>query len=403
MGESRRTALLVLREKDYLSSIEEGARVTRLWIVFVLGWALVPAVSAGFLVSTGLPIARLAPTLLGVSALLGLYLRLTLREAVGAGDLDPEGPPRVQVRRRLALLAAMALLVVGVSASEPETETWWMAQNVVVASGLSVPAGLAVWLIGGVTVLTLLGTWLVTGKPVVVALILLAFGASAVAVRQLTISVAQLRAAREELARSAVDQERLRFARDLHDLLGHSLSVVVLKSELAGRLLPASPDRAVTEMRDVERLAREALQQVRTAVAGYRQPVLARELDAAREMLAAAGISESIANSAGALPPALDGLLAWAVREGVTNVIRHSRAGRCEIRVRRSGDRAELTVIDDGQAGRGGTPSSGSGLAGLAERASSLGARMSAGPLPDGRFVLVISAPAAGAPAEAAG
>lgn len=377
--------------------------MTRLWIVFVLGWALVPAVSAGFLVSTGLPIARLAPTLLGVSALLGLYLRLTLREAVGAGDLDPEGPPRVQVRRRLALLAAMALLVVGVSASEPETETWWMAQNVVVASGLSVPAGLAVWLIGGVTVLTLLGTWLVTGKPVVVALILLAFGASAVAVRQLTISVAQLRAAREELARSAVDQERLRFARDLHDLLGHSLSVVVLKSELAGRLLPASPDRAVTEMRDVERLAREALQQVRTAVAGYRQPVLARELDAAREMLAAAGISESIANSAGALPPALDGLLAWAVREGVTNVIRHSRAGRCEIRVRRSGDRAELTVIDDGQAGRGGTPSSGSGLAGLAERASSLGARMSAGPLPDGRFVLVISAPAAGAPAEAAG
>jgi len=288
----------------------------------------------------------------------------------------------------------MSALVIGVSGSKPESESWWMAQNVVVAAGLALPVALAAWVIGGVTALTMLGTWLLTGTPVFVVLILLAFGASAVAVRQLTISVAQLRAAREELARSAVDQERLRFARDLHDLLGHSLSLVVLKSELAGRLLPASPARAAAEISDVERSAREALQQVRTAVAGYRQPVLARELDAAREMLTAAGIAQRVEDAAGPLPPAVDRLLAWAVREAVTNVIRHSRAGQCEVRVRRNGSGAELTVVDDGRTGLPGTPSFGSGLAGLAERVHELGATLSAGAMPDGGFVLAITAPA---------
>ena len=104
-------------------------------------------------------------------------------------------------------------------------------------------------------------------------------------------AVAQLRAAREELARRAVAEERLRFARDLHDLLGHSLSLITLKSELAGRLLPAAPERAATEVREVEQVARRALREVREAVAGYRQPTLGEELIGARELLAAAGIA----------------------------------------------------------------------------------------------------------------
>src|SRR5262249_3539777 len=157
------------------------------------------------------------------------------------------------------------------------------------------------------------------------------FGGSAVAFRHLTATVAQLRRAREELARGAVNEERLRFARDLHDLLGHSLSTIVLKSELAGRLVP--PGRAAAEIADVQRAARDALQQVRAAVAGYRRPSLVSEIAAARELLAAAGIDARIGPSPAALPLAADGLLGWAVREGVTNVVRHSRARLCTIRL----------------------------------------------------------------------
>ena len=101
-------------------------------------------------------------------------------------------------------------------------------------------------------------------------------------------AVAELRAAREELARRAVAEERLRFARDLHDLLGHSLSLITLKNELAGKLLPAAPERAATEIKEAEQVARRALREVREAVAGYRQPTLGEELIGAREMLAAA-------------------------------------------------------------------------------------------------------------------
>lgn len=374
--------------------------MSRLWTAYVLGWALVPLVSAGFLVTSRPPASRLALEILGVGSVAALYLWVGLRESLGPDDFDPGGPSRVRVRRRLLLLGGMSLLVIALSGREPETESWWLAQNVVVAAGLALPLGLAARVIGGVTALTLVGTWYLLGHPVLVTLILLAFGASAIAVRQLTITVAQLYAARDELAKTAVDQERLRFARDLHDLLGHSLSLVVLKSELAARLLPVAPDRAAREIRDVERSAREALQQVRTAVAGYRQPVLARELEAARELLGAAGIASTVDESAGALPAAMDGLLAWAVREGVTNVIRHSHAKRCEIRIRQNGGGTELSVLDDGLAGSDEAPKAGSGLPGLAERANGLGASVSAGALPDGGFRLLVSVPAVGATEE---
>lgn len=122
-----------------------------------------------------------------------------------------------------------------------------------------------------------------------------------------------LRVARGELARLAVAEERLRFARDLHDLLGHSLSLIALKSELAGQLAGQAPDRAVAEMRDVESVARTALREVREAVAGYRQPTLASELAAAVEILAAAGISFSWEGDSGNLPPRIEAALAWPV------------------------------------------------------------------------------------------
>ncbi len=208
----------------------------------------------------------------------------------------------------------------------------------------------------------------------------------------------ELRLARKELARLAVTDERLRFARDLHDLLGHTLSLITLKSELAGRLVSQAPERAAAEIGDIEAAARQALHEVREAVAGYRQPTLAGELQSAREMLAAAGIDFRL-EEAGAeisLRPAVEAMLAWAVREGVTNVIRHSRARHCTIRVTYQKESAGVTVSDDGRGDAGGTSgTAGNGLRGLAERARELGGTCEAQRLDAGGFRLAVTLPLA--------
>ena len=191
-------------------------------------------------------------------------------------------------------------------------------------------------------------------------------------------------------------EERLRFARDLHDLLGHSLSLITLKSELAGRLLPAAPERAASEVHDIEGVARQALREVREAVTGYRQPALAEELESAREMLEAAGIRCRIENGAGTLPGTTDAVLAWAVREGVTNVIRHSGARSCEILVSRDGREIRAEITDDGRGSSPGPDGAGSGLSGLAERVAARGGESEAGPLAEGGFSLRVSLPLRG-------
>ena len=207
-------------------------------------------------------------------------------------------------------------------------------------------------------------------------------------------AVAELRSAREELARLAVSEERLRFARDLHDLLGHSLSLITLKSELAGRLLPSAPEKAATEVHDIEGVARQALREVREAVAGYRRPTLDEELTGAREMLEAAGITCRIDNEAGVLPGSVDGLLAWTVREGTTNVIRHSRAKHCRIVLARDEEETYAEITDDGQGYRKENEEhSGSGLSGLTERVATFAGRVEAGSLPDGGFRLRVGLP----------
>jgi two-component system sensor histidine kinase DesK len=209
----------------------------------------------------------------------------------------------------------------------------------------------------------------------------------------------ELRAARDEIARLAVAEERLRFARDLHDLLGHTLSLIALKSELAGRLVRPAPERAVAEIGDVEAAARTALHEVREAVAGYRQPALVSELAAARELLEAAGIAVSLTGTPPvALPSGVEATLAWTVREGVTNVIRHSRAHQCAIRLTRQEDGVGVEVSDDGEAGgslamQPTASGAGSGLRGLAERVSALGGTFEAGPRAGGGFRLAVSLP----------
>jgi two-component system, NarL family, sensor histidine kinase DesK len=199
---------------------------------------------------------------------------------------------------------------------------------------------------------------------------------------------ADLRDARSELAELAVSQERLRFARDLHDLLGHDLSLIALKAELAGRLLPDRVDSAANEVDDVKALTRSALDQVRHAVDGYRRPTLPGELAGARMALEAAGIELHVTGSATAIDPEVESLLAWAVREGATNVIRHSGARHAEITIGSTG----VEVADDGRGGS--SPNGGHGLAGLRERAAAVGGTVDAGAGPDGGYRLRVSVPA---------
>ncbi len=215
-------------------------------------------------------------------------------------------------------------------------------------------------------------------------------GTAAVAGRLLVEANQQLSQARGQIARLAVGEERLRFARDLHDLLGHSLSVIALKSELAGRLIEKTPGRAAQEIDDIEKVAREALREVREAVSGYRQPTLAAELAGAREALTAAGIEFRSEQDDATLPPAIESVIAWAVREGVTNVMRHSQAKRCAIRVVNRDGHATVDVVDDG---RGGMPDAGSGLRGLDERVRERGGTMTAEPMPHEGFRLRVTLP----------
>jgi two-component system sensor histidine kinase DesK len=167
--------------------------------------------------------------------------------------------------------------------------------------------------------------------------------------RDLRVRNLELTEARAELARLAVAEERERFARDLHDLLGHSLSVIALKAELARRMLADGPDDAAKEVAELEQVARGALSEVREAVSGYRQPTLDGELAGARMALSAAGIEADIQQARVSLDPAVEAVLAWAVREGATNVIRHSGARHCTLKISATLTDASVEVIDDGR------------------------------------------------------
>jgi two-component system sensor histidine kinase DesK len=214
---------------------------------------------------------------------------------------------------------------------------------------------------------------------------------------------AELAAAREEIARLAVAAERHRFARDLHDLLGHSLTVISVKAELAGRLVRLAPDRAEAELAEVQQLAREALVDVRGSVGGYRAMSLDGELASARTALDAAGIEADLPTRVDALPPDRAELFAWAVREGVTNVVRHSEAKNCRIRVGAN----SVEIVDDGRGphhrgphdrGPDGWPETGHhGLLGLRERVAAAGGQLTVGRAPGGGFALGVALPAVGA------
>ncbi|MGW1559153.1 sensor histidine kinase [Streptomyces sp. NPDC002144] len=232
------------------------------------------------------------------------------------------------------------------------------------------------------------------------------------AILSLSEAVRELRAAREELAHQAVEKERLRFSRDLHDLLGHTMSVIVVKSEAARRLAPRDLDAALGQITDIESVGRQALTEIREAVTGYREGSLGTELDRARSVLTAAGVEPVVTRSGAPLAPQCEALLGWVVREAVTNVVRHSGATRCEIGVVASAEHVRLTVSDNGDGhGKGdgdgdgdgepdvppaagvGVGVGGTGLKGLTERLAAAGGSLTAGPAPRGGFTVTAELP----------
>lgn len=164
--------------------------------------------------------------------------------------------------------------------------------------------------------------------------------------------------------------ERERIARDLHDILGHTLSVVILKSELAGRLMAHDPGRAKAEIEEVEKISRNALAEVREAISGYRSGDLRSELDKAKSTLETAGVLVEDQYDVPGLPVSHERVLALVLREAVTNIVRHAQAKRCTIRLERDQDVYRLEVKDDG---RGRVREEGMGMRGIRERVEAIG------------------------------
>ena len=260
---------------------------------------------------------------------------------------------------------SFAYLVVGVIMLVPGK---W---GTVGALATSAAAVLAVWLLTGVF------TW----ADVI--------GAAAVCIAQIgmfgVIRVnAQLRAAREELAALAVTAERERMARDLHDVLGHSLTTITVKAGLARRLLEQGEyPKAAAEVVDMERLGRQAMSDVRATVSANRVASLPNELAGAAEALRAAGISADLPHAVDDVPPERQEVFAYVVREGVTNCIRHSGASHCTVRL----SCTSVEVVDDGVGSPASTPS-GNGIRGLTERLAAIGGWVDAGPTETGGYRL---------------
>ncbi len=248
-----------------------------------------------------------------------------------------------------------------------------------------------------VEVLVLVAAEVPLGQVWWVPLVVAAQAATCYGMKHMGLLLVRLQAAYAEVERLAVENERLRFARDLHDTLGHTLTSITIRSQLAARLATADPARAAREMGEVEGTARRALDEVRHAIAGYRTPSLSVELETATQNLEVAGVEVRVSPADGPIPAAAEVLLAWAVREAATNVLRHSRARRCWIELGVSETAASLEVRDDGRSAGptddGDARAPGNGLAGLAERVGDAGGRLEVGTLPDGGYRLCARIP----------
>ncbi|QBI52317.1 sensor histidine kinase [Streptomonospora litoralis] len=202
--------------------------------------------------------------------------------------------------------------------------------------------------------------------------------------------VTEAYAARDAQTRLAVSEERLRFSRDMHDLLGHSLSALAVKSELSARLAGIDPQGAAREMTAVQHLARDALREVRSAVSGYRDVDLVAETASVQAVLTAAGVRCTVTGADADLPVEQRAIASWVVREGTTNVLRHSTAKHCAVTLRRDAGTLVIEIFNDGVHGQsGGSVPFGNGLSGLAERVAAAGGALTTGLVSGGEGFLL--------------
>ena len=273
--------------------------------------------------------------------------------------------------RILWIVGAFDLLALTFGARNPPASSFFIYGSALLGPALPVRHAILmlvaqVAFAGGASLLLQLPFWFIIPSTIISALI----GAVCIQAAVNTARNAKLRLAHAEIEQLAKLAERERIARDLHDLLGHTLSVVVLKSELAQKLLTRDPERARQEIADVETTARAGLAEVRQAITGYRSSGLQAEIQHVRYALVSAGIETAIDGPSMSLSPAHETALSLALREAVTNVIRHAAATRCDIRFY-ARDTSFLMEVEDN--GVGGDAPFGNGLLGMRERIQALG------------------------------
>jgi len=328
---------------------------------------------------------------------------VTVFAATSAGSLYATTTPwlRDRTRRRL-LIAFGAACVLSVPliapVGGPGWESWaWVGGAIAGFAPVLVPARMAA-AISAVVLAVAIGVAIVAGGSVWAYLVItVSVGVGIAAMSGLPVwlwsLLVQARAGRAAQARLAVTEERLRFARDVHDLLGHRLAVIALKAELAARLAPSDAERAAEEATEVQRLAASALNEVREAVHGYRAVDLSDQLAAVTRLLRSSGVRCTVSQT-GAEPPAEAATqLALLLREASTNVLRHSRAKWCTIEISRDDSEVRMTVSNDGANGAGPDRNS-FGLRGAAERLADFGGALHTKEV-DGVFTLSVTLPVA--------
>ena len=311
------------------------------------------------------------PALLREPSRKWLLLLCTLTVFVGVYLLAHRGPQKL---RPYFVLAAVLIGMLYV----PVNQTAWgafvftAASMTEVSESTNVVIGLLLLQCGAV----LAESWLLHLSPWVWSLSVaftLFVGMNRLRMRQKGRADAKLRMAHEEIEQLAKTAERERIARDMHDVLGHSLSVIVLKSELAGRLMETQPARAALEIAEIEATARLALGEVRKTISGYRSEGFASELIRAAQVLETAGVRLQKPAKPPYLPPRHEATLSLVLREAVTNIVRHAGASECQIELSTEHDSTQLVIADDG---RGDIQQEGSGLRGMRERVQELGGQL---------------------------
>lgn len=318
------------------------------------------AFPVGSLLSGGEPTGKVVLGLLGLAAFVACYARVVWRSV--PVPYDNKTPYALTG----ALLAGVCLIpVLGYS---------WTIGLAFYANALLLLSARRRWRVPAL--LTVTGSFVVlglvldghVGEVLGTAVSVVAIGGVQIAFARQVEDGVRLRRARAELARLAVAEERLRISRDLHDVLGQRLAAVALKSELAARLSRSDPERAEVEMTEVSKIAREALDEVRATVAGYRDASLATEVRTAEALLTAASVETTVSGVPVNLSPAVEEVASWVVREASTNVVRHAHADHCRIVLGRVASGLSVEISDDGVASEGsgfsGSGSLGSGSLG---------------------------------------